>query len=357
MVCDMFNLFSRPVLIVRRVLPLLILLTAASTAWAQRTAVAPSESVVAAQAWLKSLTPEQAKAARFDFEDGEREHWNFVPMDRKGALIKTMTPEQQKLAMKMLETTISKVGLEQAQEVRRVEGILGVIEGRPEHRDPQKYYVAVFGEPGKTAWGWRFEGHHLSLNFSSVGNNLISVPAFVGANPGNVPSGPHKGLRIMAAEEDLARALTKSFSPEQKTKAIIADVAPKEIVTGTDRVARLEKVEGISAADMTDEQQKALRGLIDVYLNKMKDASAAPHRELIYGDGWAKVHFAWAGGLEMGQPHYYRIHGADLLIEYDNVQNNANHIHSVVRSLSGDFGRDLLKEHHDHEHGEGAHKH
>lgn len=324
---------------------------------AQRTATKPSANEAAAQAWLKSLTKEQAKAARFKFEDGEREHWNFVPMDRKGALLKTMTPAQRDLAMKMLESTMSKVGIKQANEVRRVEEILGVIENRPDHRDPDKYYIAVFGEPGKTAWGWRFEGHHLSLNFSSVGDQLVSVPSFVGANPAKVPSGPHKGLRIMAAEEDLARALTKSLSDDQQAKAIFTDVAPKEIVTGTDRVAKLSKYEGIPTTEMTDEQQKALRGLIDVYLNKLKDSSAAPLRASIYGDEWAKVYFAWAGDLEVGKPHYYRIHGSDLLIEYDNVQNNANHIHSVVRSLSGDFGRDLLKEHHDHDHGEHGHKH
>jgi hypothetical protein len=214
-------------------------------------------------------------------------------------------------------------------------------------RDSNRYYLSVFGEPNATTpWGWRVEGHHLSVNYTELGRtgNVVS-PVFFGANPARVPSGPQAGLRILAAEEDLARELVKMLDASQQKVAIFSDTAYVEIETRNDPKARALKAEGLRAADMTPAQRTQLRRIVDHYAGRVTAAARAHAMRDLEEGGFGELRFAWAGGTDVGQAHYYRIHGPTILIEYDNQQNNANHIHTVWRDLRHDFGGDLLAEH------------
>jgi hypothetical protein len=218
----------------------------------------------------------------------------------------------------------------------------------------------VFGQPGLRApWAWRFEGHHLSVNATLVdGQTQVVAPLFMGSNPARVPHGPKAGLRLLAAEEDLARELVRMLPQARRTRAILADDAFPDIITRNDPKVRSLNVEGLAAGDMSQPEQTQLRKLLHVYSDRMTESAAREQLERIERAGFDKLHFGWAGSLEPGKPHYYRVHGPTVLIEYDNTQNNANHIHSVWRDLERDFGGDLLRAHyqahqaddHGHEH-------
>jgi hypothetical protein len=235
-----------------------------------------------------------------------------------------------------------------------LERTLRRLEKRPpndEYRDPERYYLAIFGTPSeKSPWGWRFEGHHVSLNFSSVTGKLAVTPAFLGTNPARVPEGPTKGLRVLAQEEDLARRLLTGLNAQQRRQAIIDEEAPADIITGNQRTVSLARFEGLAYADMTADQRFLLEQLIRVYLDNMKPRIAQHQWQRMEDAGLDKLHFAWAGSAEPGQAHYYRIHGPTFLVEYDNTQNNANHIHTVWRDPANDFGRDLLRDHYENGH-------
>jgi hypothetical protein len=230
--------------------------------------------------------------------------------------------------------------------------VLRQIETSGPVRDQEMYFFTVFGEPSLSdPWGWRLEGHHLSLNYSALENDLSVTPAFLGANPAHVRTGPRAGLRVLAKEEDLARRLLESLSPDQRRKAILSNDAPDDILTGTDRLPEIGEYEGLPASEMTPEQRGLLRALVGEYAGNT--ATAREQMEKIEGAGFDRLHFAWAGGIEPGARHYYRIHGPTVVFEYDNTQNNANHVHAVWRDLTDDFGADLLKKHyeeseHDH---------
>ena len=304
---------------------------------------------------LESLSTEQQKEATLAFEDEERSFWHFTPSPHRGLTWENMNDGQRKAMTKLLETGLSKKGLDKTREVMALELVLRDIEERgsdDRYRHPELYYLMVFGDPGDEPWGWRFEGHHVSLNYTSVSNHLSVTPAFMGANPAVVPSGPNEGKRVLAKEEDLARDLLASFNQDELKQVIIADKAPEEIVTGMERKAILEKQEGINYQAMRNEQQQLLKLLVQNYLDDMEKQAAKEQLERIEAAGWDNVYFAWAGETERGpgKAHYYRVHGPTLLIEYDNIQNNANHIHTVWRDLKNDFGEDLLKHHHDTKH-------
>lgn len=309
----------------------------------------------AAKALVATLNTDELDQATLPFDDDERSSWHFTPSPHRGFTWEKMNSTQREAMLNLLLTGLSKQGLEKTKEIMALEGVLHVLEERPDgdkYRHPELYYFMMFGEPGPNPWGWRFEGHHVSLNYTSIGDKLSVTPAFMGANPAEVPKGPEKGKRVLAAEEDMARALLMGFTPEQLKTVMIADKAPEEIVTGMDRKAMMGEPEGMSYKDMSNEQQQQLRGLVQLYLNNMESSIAEEQKAQIEADGWDNIYFAWAGEMERGtgKAHYYRIHGPSLLIEYDNIQNNANHIHTVWRDLKNDFGEDLLKHHHDHQH-------
>jgi hypothetical protein len=314
-----------------------------------------SAMVTAALELLASLSEDQKQQAMLTFEDDERSFWHFTPSPHRGLTWEKMNENQRKAMTKLLETGLSNKGMAKTKEIMALELVLREIEERgadDRYRHPELYYLMIFGNPGAEPWGWRFEGHHVSLNYTSVGDQLSVTPAFMGANPAEVPSGPEQGKRVLAKEEDLARELLASFNSDQLAQVIIADQAPEEIVTGMERKAMMEKQEGLSYGSMNDQQQQLLKKLVNNYLDDMAEPVAKEQLDRIEAESWENVYFAWAGETERGpgKAHYYRVHGPSLLIEYDNIQNNANHIHTVWRDLKNDFGEDLLKHHHDTKH-------
>jgi hypothetical protein len=307
----------------------------------------------AANVFLNALSPQQRNTASFAFEDKERYDWHYVPRSRAGLALKNMTSDQRALALGFLKTGLSQKGYGKTTAIIKLEAVLREIETwNWLGRDPDKYFFSFFGQPSYTgAWGWRVEGHHLSLNVTIVQGRLFATaPRFLGANPAEVTKGDLSGERTLAAEEDMARKLLKSMNRQQFKKTLFRERAYSDIVTGTDEtVFPLEPV-GISAWDLTGVQFDMLAGLIDEYLSTMPPEIARQRMAAIRNSGMELVHFGWAGGVEPGQPHYYRIQGTTFLVEYDNVQNGANHIHTVWRDFDGDFGRDLLREHYRAEH-------
>ena len=192
------------------------------------------EMAAAADAWLASLSDEQRAKATFEFKDEERENWHYIPKERNGVSLKDMRTDQRQLAHALLSTGMSHSGYVKAVTIMSLERILWELENKSPNRDSEKYHVSVFGKPSADkTWGWRVEGHHLSVNFTIIGGKIVtSTPSFFGANPGVVKAGSRKGLRALGREEDLGRALVTSLNDAQKKKAIIMDKAPREILTG-----------------------------------------------------------------------------------------------------------------------------
>jgi hypothetical protein len=307
---------------------------------------------MAARRFLSTLNARQRAVASFPFDDPERTKWAYVPQERAGIPLQAMNAEQRAAAFGVLGTGLSQRGTRLAHGIIELEGTLRELEGAVSsrfgpRRDPELYYLALFVGPGGTPpWGWRFEGHHLSVNVTDLGpHGQIVAPLFMGANPARVPSGPKEGSRLLAAEEDLAFELLHMFDPQQRARATIAAQTAGDIVTGTDPVVRPMAFAGLPAAEMTIAQQRQLRRLLEVYAGRMADSSAYRQSQRIEDTGFGRLHFAWAGAHQPRKPHYYRIHGPTVLVEYDNSQGSANHIHTVWRDLENDFGGDLLRRH------------
>jgi hypothetical protein len=246
----------------------------------------------------------------------------------------------------LLSTGLSHRGYTTALQIMSLEQVLWELENHAPKRDTEMYYITIFGEPGSKSWGWRFEGHHLSMNFTVADGKVISgTPNFFASNPGEIRVGPRTGLRVLAGEEDVARNLVKSLSDEQKKKAIIGTAAPEDILTKNESKISPLEVAGITFGEIDEAQAKNLRQLIDVYVQRIRPEVAADELAAIEKAGMDKIVFAWMGGIEKGQGHYYRVQGPTFLLEYANTQNDANHVHAVWRDFDGDFGRDLLREH------------
>jgi len=311
--------------------------------------VAVDEMADAATKFLSSLKPEQAAKASFKLKDDERQNWHFIPKARNGLPIKDMTEDQRKLAMKLLRSGLSDHGYGKATNIMSLETILRELEGPNSRmtRDPELYYISVFGKPdAKGTWGWRVEGHHLSVNYTIVkGEYVAGTPSFFGTNPAEVKSGPRKGLRALGDEEDRARELIKALSPEQREQAIFEKVALRDIVTMAEKRVKPLEQKGIAAAKLGADQKKKLFALVEAYVERNRPELAKEDLRKINEAGIDKLYFAWAGGIEKGEGHYYRVQGPTFLLEYDNTQNNNNHIHAVYRDFENDFGEDLLRKH------------
>jgi hypothetical protein len=311
--------------------------------------VAGDEMAAAANKFLDALTPEQRSKATFELKTDERKNWHFIPKVRKGLTLKEMTPEQRVHAHALLQSGLSAHGYQKATNIISLEAILKQIEGPDGRmvRDGELYYFSIFGKPEpKGTWGWRVEGHHYSQNFTIVKGELFSgTPSFLGTNPAEVRQGPRKGLRILADDEDLGRVLVKSLNDEQRKTAIFDTKAPPDIITAAQPKIMPLETTGIAASKLTKEQSAQLQKLVQAYVTRLRGDLAEIDLQKIEKAGWAKVYFAWAGGIEKGEPHYYRVQGPTFLIEYDNTQNNANHIHAVWRDFDNDFGEDLLRKH------------
>ncbi|MGH9813958.1 MAG: DUF3500 domain-containing protein, partial [Candidatus Acidiferrales bacterium] len=288
-----------------------------------------AEAARAASAFLDSLAPEQQQKILFALDAPERFDWHFIPRARPGVPFKGMTPEQRQRSLALVRSALSDEGYRKATTITLLDQVLFDRTGNP-IRDPALYYFTLFGRPTERGlWGWRLEGHHLSLNFTLSNGELVSAtPSFFGANPAEVREGPLKGMRALAAEEDVGRQLLGLMAGEQRKKVLIDVEAPDEIITGTDRKISLGPPVGVSWAEMNDEQRAVLWELIEVYARRLRSELAEAELQRIRSAGVEKIHFAWAGGPQRGQGHYYRIHGPTFVIEYDNTQDGANHIHT-----------------------------
>lgn len=304
--------------------------------------------------FLESLNPKLRRKTEFRFEDAERQRWHYLPremFERKGVCLKEMDQKQRQAAFDLLSAGLSRGGLRKATAIMDLESTLGAFEERIGAtglvRDPELYFFSVFGDPtGGEPWGWRAEGHHLSLHFTVVRKNLIAQnPFFFGANPAEVRHGSRKGLRILTGEEEVARELLGSLNGEQKRRAMIGAVAPADILTRAAPKVEWGAAEGLAAELMSSAQRETLVKLIREYVDRLPQELAGIEMKKLREAGINDVHFAWAGPEPRDKPHYYRLHGPCFFVEYDNTQNNANHIHTVWRHLEGDFGLDLLSLH------------
>ncbi|MFM7321122.1 MAG: DUF3500 domain-containing protein [Armatimonadota bacterium] len=298
----------------------------------------------AANAFLATLTPEQKALASFPFADDEQSKWKFVPGDdRKGFPMWDMGADQQAAALDLLATCMSAEGVQRSNTIREMENVLLQIENaNPRYRNAKKYYVSIFGQPSRDGlWGWRFEGHHQSLHWTLKGDRIVaSTPQFFGTNPARIPAGlPLAGTEVLRSEQELGRAMVLGLDPERRAKAVVETVAPPDILTGDRR--RIEALDdfGVRWSELAPDQRKRLMAVIDAHTAAMPKAEARRRVDAMRKAGMDAVRFAWMGSTEPGKGHYYRVQGPTFVIEYDNTQNNANHVHDVWRDFEGDFGR------------------
>jgi len=369
------------------VIPLLTMLVAEGVAQMRL-----AGTMTEAAAKLLAAFPDEQKARfHFSFDTLERYNWHYIPRMRKGVALREMTSAQKTRFHELLRLGLSASGYETAQQIMRLERILLEREkngSMPMVRDPENYYVSIFGMPSRERpWGWRIEGHHISVNFTiaagRVDDNVVAnTPLFFGAEPAEVQGGPLKGLRVLGAAEDRARALVDALDARQRPIAVIGTKLPTDIMTGNDRApdlgSQLNPIgldrqpellpkEGLAASQMTATQKQMLRALIDVYMGRMPDEIAAKRAREVTAD-FDEIRFVWIGAIRaedapkptasfgcepgdprwecipLGFPYYYRVQGPTFVIEYMNA--NGNHAHSVWRDYqNGDFGEDLLRAH------------
>lgn len=305
-----------------------------------------------ANRFLAALTPEQRAKATFKFDDDERMNWFYIPKERKGLTIREMAPYQRHLASALLSAGLSETGYIKAVTIMSLEEVLKMMEhDNGERRNPEKYYFTIFGTPSDTGtWGYRVEGHHVSQNYTVVNGKVVDGPSFFGSNPAEVRQGPRTGLRTLAGEDDLGLQTIQSLDAAQQKVAIVDPTAYKDVLTAASRQAALKgQPSGLLASKMTGKQFDLLMALMELYAHNVPGDLAAGRMEQIHKGG-KNVYFAWSGGIHTGDPHYYRVQAPAFLIEFDDTQDGANHIHSVWRDLTDDFGRDLLKEHYESSH-------
>jgi hypothetical protein len=312
---------------------------------------AVSQMTEACSNFLNSLNPEQKAKATYSYLDGERIFWYYPPLNRHGLPLREMDAQQRKLAYAVMASGLTDKSYEQAKLIIEHEDILGPLEVEQDKvtflRDTERYYFTIFGEPGGSdPWGWRVEGHHVCLNYSIWKDKVISVtPFFFGANPAEVRKGPKNGLRILGDREDLAFELMESLDAGQQSKAIIYDEAPLDILTYNSSKVSLPREEGLAASKMSGTQQEMLMALVTLYVSQVRSDVAQERLDAFKTNGIDGIHLAWAGPVDKGKAHYYRLHGGDFLVEFDNRQDGANHIHSVYRDVENDFASDVLRQH------------
>jgi hypothetical protein len=312
---------------------------------------AAAEMRDAATKFLATLKPDQKAKATFSFYDGERIFWYYPPMNRHGLRLKDMDARQRQAAKALMATGLTPDANQKANAIMEHESILGPLEKEQGHitwdRDPLLYSWTVFGDPaGQDPWGWRVEGHHVSLHYTIWNERVVSAtPFFFGANPAEVRKGPKQGLRILGARQDIALELMNSLDAGQKSKALIFDEAPADILTFNAARASLPKEQGLPASRMSGTQKEMLMSLCTEYVSTIRADVGAERMDELKQGGLDKIHFAWGGPAEKFKPHYYRLHGGNFVVEYDNRQNGANHIHSVLRNVENDFANDAMRDH------------
>jgi hypothetical protein len=313
---------------------------------------------VAAERVLAALPPAARDKVGKPFDDRDRTDWHYTPRSRNGIALKELDAQGRDAVHALLKEALSAAGYRKVVNIVELELVLRELETFGLMRDPERYHLTIYGTPSATAaWGWRFEGHHVSLNFTIGGDRIaVDAPSFLGANPAKVPRGPKAGLRVLAAEEDEARALLASLTDAQRGEAVFEARTYGDIVTSNAaKVDPLQPV-GVSAAAMTAAQRAQLLKLVEVYAATFEATLAQARMARVSDGGVDRIRFGWAGSTEPGKQHYYRVQGPLFLIEYDASQDGGNHVHTVWRDFTGDFGRDLLREHYENAKGT-PHKH
>ena len=334
-----------------RVLLALALLALSQHVMSQHSSAAAAAKMRDAAEKLLAGLPQSARTSvQKDFDDKDRFDWHYTPRSRNGVALKELDSKGREAAHALLRQGLSTAGYRKIVNVIELELVLREIETFGMMRDPERYHLTVYGKPDrKAAWGWRFEGHHLSLNFTLAGESVVvDTPSFFGANPATVPKGPKKGLRVLGPEEDEARALLSMLSEEQRKEAVFDTRTYGDIVTtNAEKVDPIAPPAGIAAAKLDEKQKAQLLKLIDVYASSFEPGLAQARMARVREGGVDTIRFGWAGALERGKQHYYRIQGKLFMIEYDASQGGGNHIHTVWRDFNGDFGRDLLRMHYE----------
>jgi len=329
---------------------ILLLTPALSQVSAQQATISLTEDMVeSVNTFLNGLSTQQRSSASYGFNHEERLNWHFIPRGRNGLSFNDMNESQRELASQVMSTFLSAKGYERVAQIRSLESVLKEIEVNGRFvRDPDAYFLTVFGNPSLDGtWAFRFEGHHIALNWTFVeGNGIASSPQFFGSNPAQVRSGPQAGLRVLAAEEDLARQLVVSLNASQRNQAVMQVEVPRDILTAAeDEVAPFEST-GVAFDNLNSAQQLNLMNLIEEVASAQPDVITAARMSQVRSSREA-IRFTWIGGTSTKDAHYWRVQGSDFLIEYDKTQNDANHIHLVWRDFNGDFGRDLIRLHYD----------
>jgi len=313
----------------------------------------------AATTFLAALDDELRAQATFPFDGPQRTDWHFVPKDRPGVNFHDMNLSQRRAAHALMQSVLSEKGYFKSLTIMSLETVLREIEADRENvneiRDSEKYWFAVFGDPsGDEPWGWRVEGHHLSLNFTEVDEKVVAAaPIFFGTNPAEVRVGPRVGLRVLGDEIDQARALLASLSPEQTATVMIAEQAPADVLTVPGAPIEIGKPAGLAAGKMTKPQRAKLRQMVNSFLRHLEPSLAREEIRAVKEAGIDDIHFAWAGSTKPDEKHYFRLHGPTFILEYDNVQ--GNHAHLVWHTRGNDFGAAVLQRHYEkHEHEVGA---
>lgn len=278
----------------------------------------------------------------------------YLPGDRAGLPLRQMNATQKQDLHRVLRTVLSREGLEDLQGIYAMEVSLReaaqAAGGDDPSRDPNHYEFAIFGTPGEAPWAWHYEGHHLSLNFTHVDNEVTVTPLFIGVAPFEIPNGPHQGMMVLGEERDAAFKLLHSLDDAQRVRAIISDRAPGDVHTRPGRENRLANMEGIPLADLTPEQQQAALALLRQYAGVLQGSLAQAEIKRIEDAGIDHIHFAWAGAMEPERPHYCRLHGPTFVLEYDCIGGDPNHVHMVWHDPQRNFGADLLRQHHQAHH-------
>ncbi|GAC1450211.1 MAG: DUF3500 domain-containing protein [Chitinophagaceae bacterium] len=322
------------------------------------TLVTAQDLVGKTNAFIKTLSASQKTKALYPFDTAERYRFMYVPLDdRKGISMNELDDGQRSLVMDLLKTSLAEETIKKMQAIMLLDNVLKEMEHRkPEDRfrDPRKYFLTIFGIPSaKTIWGWRFEGHHIAFHFSANKKELVAgTPSFLGSNPAIVLQGPQKGENVLKDETDKGFAMLHALSPDELKKAIIDTTAPAEIITGAKRKAMIANPAGVRYSELSPAHQQLLLQLLSLYIHRYTKLFADNMLKEIQTAGLNNLWFSWAGYTEpvLGKPYYYRIQGPSIIIEYDNTQNNANHIHTVIRDLNNDFGGDLLLQHYKENH-------
>jgi hypothetical protein len=302
--------------------------------------------------FLNSLNENQREKALFSFDDVSKTAWHYIPSSmfpRAGIPLKEIDSNQKELLNELLQSFLSETGYIKTQKIIDLENVLLEMSGDSVMRGPEKYLVAFYGNPKTDSlWAWSFEGHHISFNFTVHNGKATIAPRFLGANPATIPSGARKGERTLDREEDLGFQLINSLTEDQRKLAIFQEESLFEIVTkNAVEISPLSPV-GIKFEELNQDQQAIFFNLLNEYLSTMPPEQAAKRMESIKNEEINEVRFGWAGATISGEGHYYRIQGKTFLVEFDNTQNKANHIHTVWRDFDGDFGRDAIREHYEH---------